>query len=94
MNVATTRVATTSRARPFPVAKVGRTALAWVVAFIFFFPVLWMVLTAFKQEGAAQTYPPKLVFDPTLNRSRPRVFCSLTSGLDPPPPTPLNVASA
>ncbi|MCU1488661.1 MAG: putative transporter permease protein [Acidimicrobiaceae bacterium] len=41
------------------------TAVTWVVAVIFFFPVLWMVLTAFKTEGAAYTDPPKIIFHPT-----------------------------
>ena len=40
--------------------------LAWVVALIFFFPVLYMVLTGFKTEAAAVELPPKLVFWPTL----------------------------
>jgi sorbitol/mannitol transport system permease protein len=71
MNVATTRpaerVATTPRAAPFPTAKVGRTALAWVVAFIFFFPVLWMVLEGFKEETQAASIPPTIFFVPTLS---------------------------
>jgi sorbitol/mannitol transport system permease protein len=71
MNVATTRpaesVATTRRAAPFPTAKVGRTALAWVVAFIFFFPVLWMVLEGFKEETQAASIPPTIFFTPTLS---------------------------
>ncbi|HEY0493927.1 MAG TPA: carbohydrate ABC transporter permease [Candidatus Dormibacteraeota bacterium] len=71
MNVATTRpaerVATTPRGAPFPTAKVGRTALAWVVAFIFFFPVLWMVLEGFKEETQAASIPPTIFFTPTLS---------------------------
>ncbi|QIS03101.1 ABC transporter permease subunit [Nocardia brasiliensis] len=44
------------------------TVLAWVVGIGFFFPVLWMVLTAFKQEADAYTDPPKLLFTPTLDQ--------------------------
>ncbi|WP_029896196.1 carbohydrate ABC transporter permease [Nocardia brasiliensis] len=44
------------------------TVLAWVVGIGFFFPVLWMVLTAFKQEADAYTDPPKLFFTPTLDQ--------------------------
>ncbi|MEU1981015.1 carbohydrate ABC transporter permease [Nocardia sp. NPDC019395] len=44
--------------------------LAWVIAIGFFFPVLWMVLTAFKEEGDAYTDPPKLFFTPTLQQFR------------------------
>ena len=43
------------------------TTVTWLIAIVLFFPVLWMVLTAFKQEGAAQTYPPTLTFNPTLS---------------------------
>jgi sorbitol/mannitol transport system permease protein len=31
----------------------GWTVLAWAVAIVFFIPVLWMVLTAFKPESDA-----------------------------------------
>ena len=40
--------------------------LGWAAALLMFFPVFWMVLTAFKQERDAFTSPPKFVFDPTL----------------------------
>jgi sorbitol/mannitol transport system permease protein len=42
------------------------TGLTWVVALVLFFPVLWMVLTSFKTEHTAYTYPPRFVFSPTL----------------------------
>ncbi|KZM74484.1 carbohydrate ABC transporter permease [Nocardia terpenica] len=42
--------------------------LAWIVGIGMFFPVLWMVLTAFKQEADAYTDPPKLWFTPTLHQ--------------------------
>jgi sorbitol/mannitol transport system permease protein len=48
----------------------GKTALwgviAWILGIGFFFPVLWMVLTAFKHETDAATDPPKFFFTPTL----------------------------
>lgn len=43
-------------------------ALAWLAALVFFFPVLWMVITAFKYERAAYTDPPTLWFTPTLDQ--------------------------
>jgi sorbitol/mannitol transport system permease protein len=46
------------------------TTLTWIVAIGFFFPVLWMVLTAFKTEAAAYTNPPTLFFTPTLEQFR------------------------
>ena len=48
----------------------GWGVLAWVVGIAFFLPVLWMVLTAFKPESAAQTWPPKFTFSPTLSQFR------------------------
>src|SRR5215211_8239275 len=43
-------------------------ALGWIVALGMFFPVFWMVLTAFKQERDAFTSPPKFAFSPTLDQ--------------------------
>ncbi|MEJ0011692.1 MAG: carbohydrate ABC transporter permease [Bauldia sp.] len=34
------------------------TILAWLVAFLIFFPILWTFLTAFKTEGDAILFPP------------------------------------
>ncbi|MBL1101963.1 carbohydrate ABC transporter permease [Streptomyces coffeae] len=42
----------------------------WLVTAVFFFPVLWMVLTAFKTEADAYTASPKVVFAPTLEQFR------------------------
>jgi sorbitol/mannitol transport system permease protein len=50
--------------------KTGWTVLGWVVGIAFFLPVLWMVITAFKPESAAETWPPKFVFSPTLAQFR------------------------
>jgi sorbitol/mannitol transport system permease protein len=50
--------------------QVGWTVGAWVVAIAFFLPVLWMVITAFKPESAAETWPPRFVFTPTLAEFR------------------------
>jgi sorbitol/mannitol transport system permease protein len=48
----------------------GWAVLAWIVAIAFFLPVLWMVITAFKPESAAETWPPQFVFHPTLSEFR------------------------
>jgi sorbitol/mannitol transport system permease protein len=48
----------------------GWTVLGWVVGIGFFIPVLWMVITAFKPESAAETWPPKFTFTPTLAEFR------------------------
>jgi len=42
------------------------TAFAGVIAFIYFFPVLWIILTAFKTHNDALAIPPKWLFTPTL----------------------------
>jgi sorbitol/mannitol transport system permease protein len=42
--------------------RVWTTIAAWVVAFLIFFPILWMFLTSFKTEGDAYAIPPKFLF--------------------------------
>ena len=42
--------------------RVGVTVLAWFVAFVIFFPILWTFLTSFKTEGDAFAFPPKFLF--------------------------------
>src|ERR1700732_3095396 len=49
---------------------IGWGIIAWVAGIAFFLPVLWMVLTAFKPESAAETWPPKFTFSPTLAEFR------------------------
>ncbi|MGC4963354.1 carbohydrate ABC transporter permease [Gordonia sp. DT218] len=46
------------------------TVFTWILALGFFFPVLWMVLTAFKKESDAATNPPTFIFTPTLEQFR------------------------
>ena len=43
-----------------------RTLTAWGVTFLLFFPLGWLVLTAFKTELQAISVPPLLLFTPTL----------------------------
>jgi sorbitol/mannitol transport system permease protein len=42
--------------------RIGMTVLAWVVAFLIFFPILWTILTSFKSELDAIAMPPKFLF--------------------------------
>jgi sorbitol/mannitol transport system permease protein len=56
-------------------------ALGWIVALGMFFPVLWMVLTAFKHERDAFTSPPKFAFDPTLEQFDAVLSGGLSSAL-------------
>jgi len=44
----------------------GYTVFAGIVSLIYFFPVLWIILTAFKTRTDALAVPPKLLFSPTL----------------------------
>jgi len=45
-------------------------ALTLFLAFLMFFPILWMVLTSFKTEQIAFAFPPKFIFTPTLENWR------------------------
>lgn len=47
-------------------ALILRTAAAWSATLLLVFPLLWLVLTAFKSELQAIQVPPLLVFTPTL----------------------------
>lgn len=65
-------IETLARARrPWSRRRVGGlivTIITWIVVFLFFFPVLWMVITSFKTEGDAATYPPSLFAHYSLDR--------------------------
>lgn len=43
-----------------------RTVAAWLVTLLLFFPLGWLVLTAFKTELQAIAVPPQIFFTPTL----------------------------
>ncbi|MDP9137027.1 MAG: carbohydrate ABC transporter permease [Pseudomonadota bacterium] len=45
----------------------GRTIAAAIVSFLYFFPVLWIILTAFKSFSDALAVPPVFFFTPTLD---------------------------
>ena len=40
--------------------------LTLLLAFLMFFPILWMALTSFKTEAVAIQFPPPIFFEPTL----------------------------
>ena len=44
----------------------GRALVAALIGIVYFFPVLWMILAAFKTRADALATPPKLFFTPTL----------------------------
>ncbi len=56
-----------SRITPHKLRGHALSLLTLLVAFIVFFPILWMVLTSFKTEVDAYTDPPLLLFQPTLD---------------------------
>jgi multiple sugar transport system permease protein len=63
---------------PRPVKGIGKagwawTALAGIIALIYFFPVLWIILTAFKTRPDALAVPAKFFFSPTFDNFT-RVF--------------------
>ncbi|MFD0916628.1 carbohydrate ABC transporter permease [Pseudahrensia aquimaris] len=42
--------------------KIGYTVAAWTIGFLIFFPILWTILTSFKTEAQAISYPPVFMF--------------------------------
>ena len=50
-----------------PLIRLGLGVLTWLIVVVFFFPVLWMVLTGFKTEPTANTPTPKFIFSPTFS---------------------------
>ena len=48
--------------RVAPAYRVSISVVAWVVAFLIFFPILWMVITSFKTELEAFSTPPRFLF--------------------------------
>ena len=42
--------------------------LTIILAILIFFPIFWMILTSFKSEADAFTFPPPLLFHPTLDQ--------------------------
>src|SRR5271168_4646583 len=59
-------MAAQATAAPGGRAGFGRTLVAGAVGLIYFFPVIWMILAAFKTRADALATPPKLLFTPTL----------------------------
>jgi len=51
----------------FSPALILRTVAAWSVTLLLFFPLGWLVLTAFKTELQAISVPPLLLFTPTFD---------------------------
>ncbi|MBO0610828.1 carbohydrate ABC transporter permease [Myceligenerans salitolerans] len=47
---------------------IALTVVTWIAVLAFFFPVVWMVFTAFKPESQAATLPPTFAPDLTLDR--------------------------
>lgn len=65
-------VAHTSR-----LSKIGRPALAWIVALIFFFPIFWMILTSFKTDADAVKPEHLIFFSPTFEN-----YANMTENYD------------
>ena len=54
----------------YPPALIARTLIAWLVTLVLFFPLGWLILTAFKTELQAIAVPPLLWFTPKLDNFR------------------------
>jgi sorbitol/mannitol transport system permease protein len=48
-------------------ALIVRTVAAWSITLLVVFPLIWLVLTAFKTEQQAIAIPPQIFFTPTLD---------------------------
>jgi multiple sugar transport system permease protein len=48
--------------------------ILWLVALIFFLPIFWIVLAAFKTDSDILAVPPKLIFVPTLEQINRALF--------------------
>lgn len=52
------------------------TFITFVIAFLSFFPILWMAITSFKTENVAIQFPPAIFFEPTFENWREAVIDS------------------
>jgi multiple sugar transport system permease protein len=68
--------------RPIGEAGWGWTLFAGIVSLVYFFPVLWIILTAFKTLNDALAVPPKWLFTPTLENFVEVFFRSYTAGAE------------
>ncbi len=61
-------IATKPPTYPWRTAKnVALALLAWVIALTFFFPIAWMISSAFKTENQAFATPPVIIFQPIFD---------------------------
>jgi multiple sugar transport system permease protein len=58
----------------------GWTAFAGVISLVYFFPVLWIIMTAFKTRPDALAVPPKFLFTPTFDNFIGVFFRAVISG--------------
>ena len=54
----------------YPPALILRTLIAWLLTLLLFFPLAWLIMTAFKTELQAIAVPSLLWFTPTLDNFR------------------------
>lgn len=57
------------------------TVLTYILVLVMIFPVLWMVITGFKNEADAYTATPLLIFQPTLDQFSTALNSGLTAYL-------------
>lgn len=59
-----------ARRSRFSLALTVRTLCAWGITLLLFFPLYWLMITAFKTELQAISVPPLFFFEPTLENFR------------------------
>ena len=68
--------------RPIGHAGWGWSLVMLVISLVYFFPVLWIILTAFKTYNDTLAVPPKWLFPPTLENFVQVFFRSYTAGAE------------
>jgi multiple sugar transport system permease protein len=68
--------------RPIGHAGWGWSLITLVISLVYFFPVLWIILTAFKTYNDTLAVPPKWLFTPTLENFVQVFFRSYTAGAE------------
>ena len=68
------------RSREIGKAGWGWTAIVAVISLIYFFPVLWIIMTAFKTRQDALAVPPKFFFTPTFDNFVSVFYRAVISG--------------
>jgi sorbitol/mannitol transport system permease protein len=71
--------ASTKQGRPTPWVHYLQNAVLYLTVVVIFGPIFWLIVTGFKEDAAAYTLPPQILFTPTLEQ-----YASALQGFWPP----------